>query len=98
MSRTRDALTQLGSANSDALVEAGKVTLRNLIAETLRKAGITEAIGFEVKLKNGEEFTILSENSPRMATSASEVESVRPRQSARAGSGEQVRDWSALLV
>lgn len=94
MSNTREALAKLGAANSDALVEAGKNTLRQKIAQTLREAGITEAVGFEVKLKNGEEFTILSDSNPRMSTPAAEVASVRPRQSARAG---QNKDWSALL-
>lgn len=98
MSNTRSALANLGAQNSDVLVEAGKATLRDKIAQVLRDSGITEAVGFEVKLTNGEEFTIVSESNPRMSTPATEVASVRPRPSARAGSGEQVRDWSALLA
>lgn len=97
MSNTRQALANLGAQNSDALVEAGKNTLRDLIAETLRKAGITEAVSFDIQLKNGETFNIASEANPRMSTPAAEVSSVAPRQSARAGFDEQVRDWSALL-
>lgn len=98
MGTTRNALKALGSQNEEAQIEAGKVTLRNKIAQVLRESGLTEAVGFEVKLKNGEEFTILSESNPRMATPASEVASVTPRQSARAGSEDVVRSWSALLA
>jgi hypothetical protein len=92
MSDTRNTLARLGATNNDALVEAGKATLSGLIRKTLTDAGITEAVGFEVKLKNGEEFTILSESNPRMSTPAAEVASVTPRQSARAGS------WLAFLA
>lgn len=99
MSSTRNALKALGSQsmNEEALIEAGKNTLRDKIAQTLRESGITEAVSFDVVLKNGETFNIASEANPRMATPAAEVSSVRPRQSARAGYDEQVKDWSALL-
>lgn len=95
MSNTRQALANLGAQNSDALVQAGLQTLKDVIRKALNDSGIEEAVGFEVKLTNGEEFTVLSEANPRMSTPAADVASVTPRQSARAGlTGDQ---WKAIL-
>ena len=69
----------------DALVAIGASTIRDRIKETLRESGISEAVGFEVTLKNGESFTILSDDNPNMDRSAAEVENVAIKQSARAG-------------
>lgn len=85
----KQALADLGRANmnEDALVEVGINTLRDRIADTLKKAGLSEATGFEVKLTNGQEFTILSPSNPRLdSIPAREVAGVTPRSSASAGS------------
>lgn len=86
MSNTREILRDLGTRSSeDVLVEAGKKVLRDGIKEYLAEKGISDAVGFEIKLKNGEEFTILSEENPRSATPMDQVESINARQSAKGG-------------
>lgn len=86
---TRKALIAAGRKSiepSEAqLIEAGKLYLRDTIKKALETAGF-DAVGFEVKLKNGEEFTVVSETNPRLdSIPASEVASVRPRSTASAG-------------
>lgn len=89
MARTRDALKTIGarSMNEETLVEAGKNTIRDLIAKTLRDAGVEDAVGFELKLVNGETITINSDRNPALDRPASDVarDGVAIRQSARAG-------------
>lgn len=87
MANTRNVLKELGSASIDeaALVEAGKKVLRDGIREFLASKGLSEAVGFEVTLKNGENFTVLSDENPRMHTPMSEVQSIDVKQSAKAG-------------
>jgi hypothetical protein len=86
MGNTREVLKQLGSQQSEeALVQAGLKTIGDAIAETLRAKGISEAVGFDVTLKNGEKFTISSDQNPNLARSADEVENINVRQSAKAG-------------
>lgn len=84
---TRNVLKELGQSSIDenTLVEAGKKVLRDGIREFLSSKGLTEAVGFEVTLKNGEQFTVLSDENPRMATPMSEVKSIDAKQSAKAG-------------
>lgn len=60
-------------------------TLRDEIRRVLSAKGISEAVGFEVTLKSGENFTILSDTNPRMDTPAELVSSVQIKQAARAG-------------
>lgn len=87
MSNTRNALVELGkSANEETLIEAGKKVLRDGIREYLASKGLSEAVGFEVKLRNGEEFTVLSDENPKIETPMDEVESINVKQSAKAGS------------
>lgn len=97
MGRTRDVLKELGKSkiSEQTLVEAGQQVLRDGIKKYLQTQGITEAVGFEVTLKNGETFTILSDENPRAGTPMTEVASIQPRQSAKAGSVDDV--WANLL-
>lgn len=87
MGRTKEVLRELGSAavNDDVLVEAGKKVLRDGVREYLAGKGLTEAVGFVIELRNGETYTILSENSPRMDTPMEDVKSIEVKQSAKAG-------------
>lgn len=87
MANTREALKKIGASNmnDEALVEAGKNTIREKIAQTLRDAGIEEAVGFEVKLLNGETISITSDRNPALDRPASDVAEVSVKQSARAG-------------
>lgn len=87
MARTRETLRELGQSaiNDDVLVEAGKKVLRDGVREYLASKGLAEAVGFEITLKNGETFTILSDENPRMSTPLDQVEKIEPRQSAKAG-------------
>lgn len=84
---TRNVLRELGEQSIDeqALVEAGQKVLRDGVKEYLASKGLTEAVGFVITLKNGEEFTILSDENPRMSTPMSEVENIDVKQSAKAG-------------
>lgn len=85
---TRNALVELGkSASEEQLIEAGKKVLRDGIREYLASKGLSEAVGFEVKLKNGEEFTVLSDENPKLDTDMEEVASIDVKQSAKAGNG-----------
>lgn len=87
MGKTREVLKELGSQAIDerALIAAGQKVLRDGVREYLASKGLTEAVGFEITLKNGEQFTILSDENPRMATPMAEVEKIEPKQSAKAG-------------
>lgn len=85
MANTREELAKIGAQNSEALVQAGVRTVRDAIRDALKAKGISEAVGFELTLKNGENITILSEDNPNMDRPASEVQSVAVKQSARAG-------------
>lgn len=89
MADTRKALADLGrqSINEETLVEAGIKTVRDEIRKLLASKGISNAIGFKVELVNGQTITIASEQNPAADTPMSEVKSVRPTQSARAGLG-----------
>lgn len=92
MGRTREVLRELGSqaVNEDTLVEAGKKVLRDGVREYLASKGLTEAVGFEITLKNGEQFTILSDENPRMATPMAEVQNIEVKQSAKAGGVDEM--------
>ena len=91
MGNTRNVLKELGAQQSEEqLVEAGKKVLRDGVREFLASKGLTEAVGFEITLKNGEQFTILSDENPRMSTPMSEVQDIQPRQSAKAGGLEAI--------
>lgn len=68
------------------LEEIGAKTIGDLLAKTLAEAGIDEALGFEIVMKNGGTHTILSEDNPILAQPASEVSSLKIKQSAEAGS------------
>jgi hypothetical protein len=86
MGNTREVLKKLGTQQSEeALVEAGKRTIADAVAQTLREKGISEAVGFDIVLKNGERITISSDSNPNLQRPASEVESINVRQSAKAG-------------
>lgn len=87
MAKTREVLKELGRSAIDetALLDAGQKVLRDGVREFLASKGLTEAVGFEIKLKNGEQFTILSEENPRMATPMSAVSDIQVRQSAKGG-------------
>lgn len=87
MGRTREVLRELGSSavNDDVLVEAGKKVLRDGVREYLASKGLAEAVGFEITLRNGESFTILSDENPKMDTPMDEVENIEVKQSAKAG-------------
>lgn len=84
---SREVLKQLGSdaVNDDVLIEAGKKVLRDGVKEFLASKGITEAVGFVVELRNGETFTVLSDENPRMNTPMAEVKNIDVKQSAKAG-------------
>jgi hypothetical protein len=91
MGNTRNVLKELGAQQSEEqLVEAGKKVLRDGVREFLASKGLTEAVGFEITLKNGEQFTILSDENPRMTTPMDQVQNIQPRQSAKAGGLEAI--------
>jgi hypothetical protein len=87
MGRTREVLKELGQAtvNEDILVQAGQQVLRDGVKEYLASKGLTEAVGFVITLKNGETFTILSDENPRNDTPMDQVENIEVKQSAKAG-------------
>lgn len=87
MGRNREVLKELGrtSVDDDALVQAGQKVLRDGVKEFLASKGLTEAVGFVITLKNGEEFTILSDENPRMTTPMEQVQNIEVKQSAKAG-------------
>ena len=87
MGRTREVLRELGSqaVNDDVLVEAGQKVLRDGVRQYLADKGLTEAVGFVITLKNGETFTILSDENPKMSTPMEQVENIEVKQSAKAG-------------
>ena len=84
---TRNVLRELGEQTIDeqALIDAGQKVLREGVKEYLASKGLTEAVGFVITLKNGEEFTILSDENPRMTTPMGEVANIEVKQSAKAG-------------
>ena len=86
MSNTRDVLIELGRTdNEEALVEAGKKVLREGIRDYLTERGLSEAVGCAITLKNGEQFTILSDENPKMDTPMDQVAGIDVKQSAKAG-------------
>lgn len=93
MSDTRDVLIELGREareSDEVLIEAGLKVLRDGIREFLSDRGLSEAVGFEVTLKNGQQFTVLSDENPRMATPMDQVENIEAKQSAKAGGVDAV--------
>jgi hypothetical protein len=72
-------------ATRDQLAAVGAKTIRDAIAETLKAKGIEDAVGFELKLTNGETISITSDSNPALDRPAAEVRSVDVKQSARAG-------------
>lgn len=92
MGRTRDVLKELGSSaiNEQTLVEAGQKVLRDGVKDYLASKGLTEAVGFVITLKNGEVFTILSDENPRMSTPMESVSNIEVKQSAKAGGMDAV--------
>jgi hypothetical protein len=92
MANTRQNLAEIGRKNlqsEEALVEAGKKTIRDAVTEALRKAGIQDAVGFDLKLVNGETISITSDKNPALDRPAAEISndpgSVRIKTAARAG-------------
>lgn len=73
-----------GSAGK-TLEQIGAETIGSLLKKTLADAGVSEAVGFEVVLRNGGTHTILSDSNPILNSPASEVSSVKIKQSADAG-------------
>ena len=97
---TRNVLKELGQSSIDeqALVEAGQKILRDGVREYLASKGLTEAVGFVITLKNGEEFTILSDENPRMSTPMSEVAGIDVKQSAKAGLGDMLGNLLSITL
>jgi len=89
MANTRETLKRIGASkmNDQALVDKGKQTIRDVVASALRNAGVEDAVGFELKLVNGETISITSDSNPNLDRPAAEVApgGVNIRQSARAG-------------
>lgn len=86
---TRDQLIEIGrdaiELDDQALINAGLKVLRDGIREYLSDKGLSEAVGFVVTLKNGEQFTVLSDENPKMETPMDQVASIDAKQSAKAG-------------
>lgn len=100
MANTRRNLADIGRkslTSEDALVEAGKKTIRDVVTEALRKAGVEDAVGFDLKLVNGETISITSDKNPALDRPAAEVSSdpgsVRIKNAARAG---LVQVWTVI--
>lgn len=79
---------------SNPLLDVAQKTIRDAVAETLQGLGISEAVGFEITLKNGGTHQILSTENPLLNSPASDIAvdaAGRPRvsvkQSAQAGAG-----------
>jgi hypothetical protein len=72
-------------ATRDQLAAVGAKTIRDAIAETLKAKGIEDAVGFELKLTNGETISITSDGHPALDRPAAEVSNLEVKQSARAG-------------
>lgn len=88
MANTRGSLAEVGrrALNDEAqLIEAGKRTIRDVVQKALVDAGIEEAVGFELKLVNGETISITSDSNPALNRPAEDVQEVNVRQSAKAG-------------
>lgn len=87
---TRDELIEIGKAaiqtDDQVFLDAGLKVLRDGIREYLSEKGLSEAVGFVVTLKNGESFTVLSDENPKMSTPMEQVENIEVKQSAKAGS------------
>lgn len=78
------------SNTRNALVELGKKTIRDRVQEALAASGIENAVGFELKLVNGETISITSDENPNLNRPAEEVSEVSVKQSAQAGLGFEV--------
>lgn len=67
-------------------VEAiGAKLIRDLVREALSEAGLSEAVGFEIKLQNGGTATVSSADNPILSRPAEEAVSVTPKTTATAG-------------
>jgi hypothetical protein len=91
---TNKALVAVGRQNmtDEAAQEVGAKVIRDLIKAALQKAGVSNAVGVEIALTNGERIVILSDSNPANNIPATEVRGydkgkpeVRLQQSARAG-------------
>lgn len=67
------------------LEEIGAQTIGDLLRKTLEEAGVGEAVGFEIVMKNGGTHTVLSDSNPVLNESADQVASVKIKQSAEGG-------------
>ena|SRR5687767_11942336 len=92
MANTRRTLADIGRKQlqtEEQLIEAGKRTIRDVVKDALRKAGVEDAVGFDLRLVNGETISITSDNNPALDRPAAEISpeagSVRMKQAARAG-------------
>lgn len=70
---------------SNPLLDVAQKTIRDEVAKTLQGLGISEAVGFEITLKNGGTHQILSNDNPLLNRPASEVSRISVKQSAQAG-------------
>lgn len=93
MARTKENLKAIGQralqSNPEALVDLGIKTIRDAVEAKLRELGVENAVGFDLKLTNGETVAITSDRNPVLDQPASNVapgsDSIRVKQAARGG-------------
>jgi hypothetical protein len=92
MANIRKNLAEIGQKSlqsEGAQVQAGIRTIRDVVKDALKAAGVEDAVGFDLKLLNGETISITSDSNPALDRPAAEISpeagSVRMKQAARAG-------------
>lgn len=88
MSKERRKLTIMSdetTSGGKTLAQIGAETIGKVLRDALETAGVSEAVGFSIVLKNGATHEVLSDSNPVLNEPASEMSSFKIKQSAEGG-------------